>query len=64
MLIGIVGVPRNEPIGAEIGYGIQADQWGKGFATEALTLFIEHYWSAESVAYLHQCPLGCELKIC
>ncbi|KAK6581278.1 hypothetical protein PZA11_005969 [Diplocarpon coronariae] len=52
-LIGIVGIPRE----AEMGYRIHPDHWGKGYMSEALTLFVEMWWGLEgmylsSVLYL------------
>ncbi|KAF7933845.1 uncharacterized protein EAE98_003554 [Botrytis deweyae] len=47
-LIGAIGVIRFQAgHGAEIGYGIHAGYHGKGFATEAMKLFVGLYWSKE-----------------
>ncbi|PQE04879.1 hypothetical protein CJF30_00004666 [Rutstroemia sp. NJR-2017a BBW] len=44
--IGAVGVIRfEEGSGAEVGYGIHPEYQRKGYATEALRLFVELYWS-------------------
>ncbi|CAL3969495.1 unnamed protein product [Diplocarpon coronariae] len=43
-LIGIVGIPRE----AEMGYRIHPDHWGKGYMSEALTLFVEMWWGLEA----------------
>src|ERR1700709_748273 len=47
-MIGIIGTPRNQPLWAEVGYGLHPDYWGKGYASEALKLFIELYWAPGS----------------
>ncbi len=44
-LIGVVGVVR-EP---EIGYRIHPDYWGKGYMSEALTMFLKMWWALEGV---------------
>ena len=48
-LIGTCGIPRIEPLGAEIGYGLHPDYWGAGYMLEALRLFISLYWASESM---------------
>jgi RimJ/RimL family protein N-acetyltransferase len=48
--IGAVGVIRfAEGSGAEVGYGIHPEYQGKGYATEALRLFVGLYWSKKSM---------------
>ena len=47
-VIGSVGTPRDGPAGAEIGYGLYPDYWGKGYMSEALKLFIGIYWGPGS----------------
>jgi RimJ/RimL family protein N-acetyltransferase len=60
-LIGAVGVIRFDPgSGAEVGYGIHPGYQGKGYATEALRLFVEVWWSKKSEYDL--CGLYGELK--
>jgi RimJ/RimL family protein N-acetyltransferase len=46
-VIGVVGVHRIEPT-PEIGYIFHPSTWGKGYATEAVGAFIEHFWQARS----------------
>ena len=48
-MIGIVGLPRIEARWAELGYGLHIDYWGKGYASEALKLFIDLYWTPGSM---------------
>jgi len=47
-MIGIVGAPRSVPEGAEIGYGLHPDYWGKRCMTEALEMFLGIYWGPGS----------------
>ncbi|KAK2627113.1 hypothetical protein QTJ16_003079 [Diplocarpon rosae] len=42
-MIGVIGIPRE----AEIGYRIHPDHWGKGYMSEALTLFLEMWWALD-----------------
>jgi len=49
-VIGTCGTPRNEPLGAELGYGLHPDFWGEGYMSEALRLFINLYWGPGSTA--------------
>jgi RimJ/RimL family protein N-acetyltransferase len=42
-MIGILGVFSTDPV-AEVGYTFHPDYWGRGYATEALTAFMERYW--------------------
>ncbi|KAF7908684.1 uncharacterized protein EAF01_004439 [Botrytis porri] len=47
-LIGAIGTIRFEAgHGAEVGYGIHTGYHGRGFATEAMKLFLGLYWSKE-----------------
>jgi len=48
-MIGIVGTTRNTPTAAEVGYGLHCDYWGKGYASEAVRLFIDVYWASGSM---------------
>lgn len=36
-VIGTIGIPREN----EIGYGLKQTHWGKGYATEALAVFMQ-----------------------
>jgi [ribosomal protein S5]-alanine N-acetyltransferase len=49
-MIGVIGIPRLSHAGtaAEVGYGILPGFWGKGYASEALVLFVKHYFSSDS----------------
>jgi RimJ/RimL family protein N-acetyltransferase len=47
-VIGSIGTPRDDPAGAEIGYSLHPDHWGRGYGSEVVKLFIKHYWSPES----------------
>ena len=40
-MIGTVGVIRQPP---ELGYMMHPDFWGKGYASEAVQLFLQFYW--------------------
>lgn len=42
-MIGVVGIVRE----AELGYRIHPDFWGKGFMSEALTMFLEMWWALQ-----------------
>ncbi|TAQ88129.1 hypothetical protein B7494_g3512 [Chlorociboria aeruginascens] len=44
-LIGVIGAIRESEKGAEVGYGIGPEWWGKGYMTEALGLFIKTWFS-------------------
>ena len=52
-MIGVVGAPRMGPTGGEIAYGLHPDFWGKGYATEALKMFIGIYWGPGSEFKYH-----------
>jgi RimJ/RimL family protein N-acetyltransferase len=46
-MIGVVGTPRWTVTETEVGYGIHPDYWVKGYATEAMGLFIKIYWDPD-----------------
>jgi predicted acetyltransferase len=48
-MIGVIGIPRLSYDGsaAEVGYAISPDFWGRGYASEALILFVQHYFNSE-----------------
>lgn len=49
-VIGRISFPRISPDGQipEIGYGFHSDHWGRGYASEAVGLFVDMYWAEES----------------
>lgn len=49
--IGSLGITRltDDGTGADVGYGILPDHWGKGYAPEALKMFCDYYWTSESM---------------
>lgn len=44
-MIGVMGTPRR----AEIGYKLHPNYWGKGYMSEALTLFLKMFWESEGL---------------
>ncbi|KAJ5232816.1 hypothetical protein N7468_005772 [Penicillium chermesinum] len=44
--LGVVGTWRSDPV-PEIGFIYNRAAWGQGFATEALTAFLELFWDAK-----------------
>lgn len=42
-MVGTCGVLRTAP--AELGYMVDCKYWGKGFASEAVSLFLPMYWA-------------------
>ncbi|KAF3797368.1 hypothetical protein GCG54_00009339 [Colletotrichum gloeosporioides] len=60
-MIGCVRTTRASPWGLSVGYKIRSDCWRKGYATRALQLFLDEYWSHERTAprsdvYVHRKP--------
>jgi RimJ/RimL family protein N-acetyltransferase len=53
-MIGVIGIPRlsHDGSAAEVGYAITPDFWGRGYASEALILFVRHYFNSESKSLL------------
>lgn len=45
-LLGVVGTWRSDPV-PELGFIYNRAAWGYGFATEALTAFLELFWKAK-----------------
>ncbi|CEJ54588.1 hypothetical protein PMG11_00892 [Penicillium brasilianum] len=43
-VIGIVGVHKDDPV-PELGYIFHPSSWGKGYATEAVSTFVQHYFT-------------------
>ncbi|KAJ5168982.1 uncharacterized protein N7482_004576 [Penicillium canariense] len=50
-VIGIVGVHKDDPI-PELGYIFHPSAWGKGYATEAVSAFVQHYFTIRPDAQL------------
>jgi hypothetical protein len=48
-MIGVIGIPRlsHDGLAAEVGYAITPDFRGRGYASEALILFVRHYFNSE-----------------
>ncbi|KUJ23263.1 acyl-CoA N-acyltransferase, partial [Mollisia scopiformis] len=46
-MIASVGIPRVSADGkaVEVGYGVNPEYWGLGYAPEALKLFVHYYWN-------------------
>jgi RimJ/RimL family protein N-acetyltransferase len=47
-MVGSVGIPRVTADAVEVGYGVNADYWGMGYAPEAVKLFVHYYWNIRS----------------
>lgn len=47
-LVGVIGIPRlsHDGLAAEVGYLILPAAWGKGIASEALSLFTQYYFDS------------------
>lgn len=48
-MIGVVGTHRADPV-AELGYIFLPSAWGKGYATEAVSAFVDRFWPAQVAA--------------
>ncbi|EER41925.1 conserved hypothetical protein [Histoplasma capsulatum H143] len=48
-MIGVVGTHRTDPV-AELGYIFHPSAWGKGYATEAVSAFVDRFWPAQVAA--------------
>jgi len=44
-VIGMIGTNRWSQQGMEVGYCVNINYWGKGYATEALKAFLEMFWN-------------------
>ena len=42
-MIGVLGVFRSSPV-AELGYTFHPSAWGRGYATEAVSEFVQRFW--------------------
>lgn len=49
-MIGSIGIPRlsHDGVASEVGYGITPEFWGKGYASEALVMFVRLYFNSKS----------------
>lgn len=62
-MVGVIGIPRlsHDEMAAEVGYGIMVSEWGKGYASEALSRFTEYYFDSKSKSFSlsrnHGCPV-------
>ena len=45
-MIGVLGTLTPPPI-ADLGYNFHPSSWGKGYATEAITAFVERFWALQ-----------------
>jgi hypothetical protein len=63
-MIGVIGIPRlsHDGLAAEVGYAIVPDFWGRGYASEALILFVRHYFNSER-KFLIRVPIS-RLSVC
>ena len=52
VLIGDMGCHDANPGTEEIGYMFLDEFWGRGYATEALKAFLDHYWSLDRKEYV------------
>ncbi|OJD27369.1 hypothetical protein ACJ73_01233 [Blastomyces percursus] len=48
-MIGVVGTHRSDPV-AELGYIFHPSAWGKGYATEAVSAFVDIFWGEQMAA--------------
>jgi len=48
-MIGLVGTNRLSEQGMEVGYCLNREYWGKGYATEAFSSFLSHYWTLPGI---------------
>ncbi|KAK1731608.1 uncharacterized protein BDZ83DRAFT_746535 [Colletotrichum acutatum] len=49
-MIGTIRTTTVSAWGLSIGYKLRSDCWGKGYATRAITAFLEMYWSQRRLA--------------
>ncbi|EXF76754.1 hypothetical protein CFIO01_12782 [Colletotrichum fioriniae PJ7] len=49
-MIGTIRTTTVSAWGLSIGYKLRSDCWGKGYATRAITAFLEMYWSRSRLA--------------
>jgi RimJ/RimL family protein N-acetyltransferase len=50
--VGAVRLPQGVNDAVEIAYGIHSEFWGKGYASEALGIFVKLYWQPERETYI------------
>jgi len=46
-MIGFVGTNRDSAEGLEVGYCVNVEYWGRGYAGEAFAAFLDMYWKLE-----------------
>lgn len=49
-MVGVVRTTRATPWGLSVGYKLRSDCWGKGYATRAVRMFLDVYWSQVRMA--------------
>lgn len=54
-MIGVVGIVRE----VEIGYRLHPDYWGKGYMTEALTMFLAMWWDLDGTHFIFTTGCRC-----
>ena len=55
--VGVVRLPGDTFLdSAEIAYGIHSDFWGKGYASEALGMFVGSYWATGRESFISISP--------
>lgn len=50
--VGMVGTNRHSPQGLELGYMVNPNYWGNGYATWGLTEFLRTFWGMEERSHI------------